>query len=131
MVATFQRALTQPGLRDGGTLARLRGRSTARPILSDASRVRRPARLRSQNRRTPLGEFIKLPVGWMPCGVAVDDTHIYWGVYETTTPGNSPEAGTAIGRANKDGTAQVDTQWGGGNRVTGVAVHGDFVYRTR
>jgi hypothetical protein len=75
------------------------------------------------------GEFIKLPVGWMPCAVAVDDTHIYWGVYETGTPVN-PVAGTVIGRANKDGTGQVDAEWGGGNRVAGVAVQGDFVYWT-
>jgi hypothetical protein len=74
------------------------------------------------------GEFIKLPVGWDPCGVAVDDTHIYWGVYETETPGNYPVAGTVIGRANKDGSGQVDAMWGGGNRVSGVAVQGDFIY---
>jgi hypothetical protein len=66
----------------------------------------------------------------MPCGVAVDDTHVYWGVYETATPGSNPVAGTAIGRAKKDGTERADVEWGGGNRVTGVAVHGDFVYWT-
>jgi hypothetical protein len=64
----------------------------------------------------------------MPCGVAVDDTNIYWGVYETVTPSTYPVAGTVIGRANKDGSGQVDAQWGGGNRVSGVAVQGDFIY---
>jgi hypothetical protein len=74
------------------------------------------------------GEFIPLPLGTVPCGVALDATHIYWGVYETSTSAAPHVAGTTIGRALKTGDA-VDLAFaGGGNRVTGVAVDGDFVY---
>ncbi|UUY04226.1 hypothetical protein LRS13_01460 [Svornostia abyssi] len=75
------------------------------------------------------GEFIKLPVGWMPCGVAVDETHLYWGINQVASSG-SVTPGTAIGRAKKDGSDQVNARWPANPAVTGVDVHGDFVYWT-
>lgn len=73
------------------------------------------------------GEFIKLPVGSAPCGVATDGTHLYWGIREVA---GSTSGGTSIGRANLDGSGQVNTFWTGNPRITGVAVDGDFVYWT-
>jgi hypothetical protein len=70
------------------------------------------------------GEFVKLPVGAQPCGVAVDADHLYWGTYDIA----SGTGGSAIGRAKKDGTDVSYPEWGGGTHVTGVAVDDQFVY---
>ncbi|MBJ7329727.1 MAG: hypothetical protein JHC95_07520 [Solirubrobacteraceae bacterium] len=71
-------------------------------------------------------QFIKTPVTWMPCGVAVDMDHIYWGIREVG--GTTPGSGTSIGRANIDGSDQRDTFWSGNPRITGLAIDDEFVY---
>jgi virginiamycin B lyase len=74
------------------------------------------------------GDWLQLGLGVAPCGVAVTDTHVYWGIYETSQPGQFAEPGKTIGRANKDGSGAVNNFLGGGNRVTGLAIHGNFIY---
>jgi virginiamycin B lyase len=74
------------------------------------------------------GNWLPLGPETSPCGVAVTDTHVYWGVHQTFSPGNAVAAGQTIGRAKKDGSEATNAFLGGGNRVTGVAVQGDFIY---
>ncbi|MDQ6747650.1 MAG: hypothetical protein M3010_06035 [Candidatus Dormibacteraeota bacterium] len=78
------------------------------------------------------GQWIQRPASAAnavhPCGVAVDDTYVYWGVYETSSNG-TVSAGTTIGRALKsDGSGATDNFAGGGRRVTGLAIEGSFLY---
>jgi virginiamycin B lyase len=78
------------------------------------------------------GQWIQLPAApnmtVKPCGVAIDATHVYWGVFQTVTNGVvSP--GTTIGRALKsDGSGATDAFAGGGKGVRGLAIQGGFLY---
>jgi hypothetical protein len=74
------------------------------------------------------GDWLQLGLGVAPCGVAVTGTHVFWGIHETSQPGQFAQAGKTIGRANKDGSGATNNFLGGGNRVTGLAVHGEFLY---
>jgi hypothetical protein len=78
------------------------------------------------------GQWIQLPASQantvQPCGVAVDDTYVYWGVYQTSSSGNISK-GTTIGRALKsDGSGATNAFAGGGRSVTGLAIDGSFIY---
>jgi hypothetical protein len=66
--------------------------------------------------------------GRLPCGIALDRTHIYWGELLGGAVG-SPDEGGAIGRANRDGSG-VNARFipppdGGG---CGVAIAGSHIY---
>jgi hypothetical protein len=63
-----------------------------------------------------------------PCGVAVDDKYVYWGIYQTSTNGVITP-GTTIGRALKaDGSGATNSFAGGGRGVTGLAIDGTTIY---
>ena len=64
-----------------------------------------------------------------PCGVAVDGSYVYWGINTVKTTAGPQEAGTSIGRAKKsDGSGATNAWLGGGNRVTGLTIDGEFLY---
>lgn len=78
------------------------------------------------------GQWIRLPSSpnefVHPCGVAVDENYVYWGVKEITRNGVE-EPGTTIGRARKsDGLEASDNFAGAGKTVTGVAIFGGALY---
>ena len=79
------------------------------------------------------GDWLPLPdpsgVVSNPCGVAVDDTYVYWGINAFASGGVYEQAGTSIGRAKKsDKSGATNSFLGGGNRVTGLTIAGDFLY---
>jgi virginiamycin B lyase len=60
-----------------------------------------------------------------PCGVAINDTHIFWGNNEELNTGNP---GTTIGRANIDGTGVNQSFVTGASSPCGPAVDDSFLY---
>jgi hypothetical protein len=63
-----------------------------------------------------------------PCGVAVDGKYVYWGIKEITIKGTAT-LGTTIGRALKAEAGEATNAFaGGGNKVTGLAIDGSFLY---
>jgi hypothetical protein len=79
------------------------------------------------------GQWIQLPdtpsESVSPCGIAVDDNFVYWGIYEVSGGGTS-RPGTTIGRVPKSGAPNevTDNFATSGNRVTGLAIDGSFIY---
>ncbi|MBA3866095.1 MAG: hypothetical protein H0X42_07080 [Solirubrobacterales bacterium] len=80
------------------------------------------------------GDWLPLPdpplsgIVSSPCGVAVDENFVYWGINSVDNNGTL-ERGTTIGRAKKsDGSGAGNGFLGGGNTVTGLTIDGEFLY---
>ncbi len=77
------------------------------------------------------GEWIKLPTGHQPCGVAIDGDSIYWGTLlePRANPGDpTSPPGRGVYRADKATGLNSKLLSDGGDEISGVAVFGDYVY---